>query len=186
MFTHCEVACPAVRTEASNLREMVGFARKWCKWHASFAPSPCAVFDIDQTVITPFNTPVVEVCDLFRWCLANSIACMFVTARPDTPRNREETKRALKYHDLAGYDKLFLMNTNSNTVTFESVAKYKRAARAQIGRAHTIVLNVGDQWSDLGSNRQLERAVGPLKKDARANGIFFVEDCPGLKLCPES
>ena len=184
MFTLYDCDCVGVVTHTSNLKEMVEWATAWCVFHSQIVTRPTVVFDIDQTLVTAYNKPIKEICDFYKWCRQNEIDCHIITARGESARNRAETMRALKTHGIVGFKSLFMMDSGDEAVTFESVARYKRKARATVSQRYAILANFGDQWSDMGSKTQLA-ALGGLQKDARATGIFFVSDYPCLKLTNE-
>ena len=83
---------------------------------------------------------------------------------------------------VRGFKSLTMMPSSDRAVTFESIARYKRKARASVaGAKYTIVANIGDQWSDMGSATQLS-ALGGVEKNPRIAGIFFFKDHASIKL----
>ena len=116
----------------------------------------CVVFDIDGTLL--FNhesykltygakvNPGIK--ELYDKALALGIPVYFITARPDSKENREET---LKQLGAIGYNKFYgLIMCPPQVRSFTGVSSFKQQARQhivdQIGRA--IAQNWGDQWTD--------------------------------------
>jgi HAD superfamily, subfamily IIIB (Acid phosphatase) len=82
------------------------------------------------------------------------VPVFFITGRPDS--ERDSTERNLR---AQGYDFQQLTLRPASTKG-ESVTQYKSGARAQIAaQGYKIVLNVGDQWSDLKGTSQAEFSV---------------------------
>lgn len=87
---------------------------------------------------------------LFDACLEMGYSVFFITARPDFPENVKWTRYELSHHGFDGYTELFMIpSTTEKTDTLGS--EYKRRARSMIETRHgkSIVLNIGDRWSDL-------------------------------------
>jgi hypothetical protein len=114
------------------------------------------VFDIDATVLYNTNEPWVGAEPNFKmqpvYALARErrIPVHFVTARIGTPENKVSTLRQLRAMGMDYFDSLF-MRPPATPATAQDIAEYKLNARRTIARYgnKTIVLNVGDQWSDL-------------------------------------
>lgn len=149
--------------------EVVGLAKSYLqdnlKRHSKSRPA--IVLDIDETSIS--NLPYLLESDFgytpgpwqawvksdraqafpatlefYRWVRANKIDVFFITARPET--DREATVKLLErtgYSDLSG---LYLKPLDDKS----SSAAYKAAQRRKITeKGHHIVVNLGDQWTDL-------------------------------------
>ena len=143
---------------------------------------PAVVFDIDATLL--FNTqnnqcegvqhcPMVA---LYNLCLKNNIAIFLITAR--TIGGRSFTEKQLECLKLRNYKRLFLRPPSYRS--WEDIAAYKSHARDIIrNHGYNILLNAGDQWSDLIASTQscldsLERTktspfmlVSPIVEDVR-------------------
>jgi predicted secreted acid phosphatase len=92
------------------------------------------------------DQPIAPTLELYRQARKQGIAVFFVTGRPESLRNASE--RNLR---AAGYDgwSALVMNPG-NLPRLHSAADYKAPARKKIaGQGYTIVLNMGDQDSDL-------------------------------------
>jgi predicted secreted acid phosphatase len=82
------------------------------------------------------------------------VQVFFITGRPDS--ERDATERNLRAQGFA-WSQLTLRPESTRS---ESVIAYKSGARAQIAaQGYKIVLNVGDQWSDLKGTPEAEFSV---------------------------
>ncbi len=83
------------------------------------------------------------------------VAVFFLTGRPENERGA--TERDLRSQGFGQWQELIL---RSAAEAHESALKYKSAERARIEReGYRIVLNVGDQWSDLRGTPEAEYSV---------------------------
>ncbi|MBM4266130.1 MAG: acid phosphatase [Deltaproteobacteria bacterium] len=99
----------------------------------------------DQWVREAIAPPNVGVLALYRHAVERGVAVFFVTGRRE--RLRDATERQLR---SAGYDQWRGLVLKPNGYAKPSVVPYKSAARREIEkRGYRIVVNVGDQWSDL-------------------------------------
>jgi len=130
--------------------------------------NPAIVFDIDETTLSNWqfirdndyglpsqgwrdfqeraiNTRIEPTYLLYRDALANDIAVFLITGRR-TPE-RPATIANLRKAGFTEYERLFLRPVSDDN---PSVIPYKSGTREQIeASGYTIVLNIGDQWSDL-------------------------------------
>ena len=113
------------------------------------------VFDIDDTIIDSMssnrNPPL---CLYWRACGLLGLSRYIVTARPDVmledgSSNRVATEQQLAEHGLTEYEALYLMPADQSP---DMQAAYKQDARRAIVEAtgSPILVNIGDQWSDMG------------------------------------
>jgi len=123
-----------------------------------------AVFDIDETALSnwsqmnecgfcrykPGTLPsehspaIASVLDLFRYAKANGVAVFFVSGRPES--QRQLTVNNLKEAGYSDWSDL-LMRPDGNT---EHASMLKPRKRQEIvDKGYRIVINVGDQASDL-------------------------------------
>ena len=71
----------------------------------------------------------------------------FITGRPEGEELRTATVKNLKLQGYEGYEKLYMLPDGYKE---DSVIPYKSGRRQEIEKAGSkIVLNIGDQWSDL-------------------------------------
>lgn len=83
------------------------------------------------------------------------VAVFFITGRDYTQRTATEENLR-----VAGYSRWAGLTLRSKDELHEATIVYKSAARAKIVKAgYKIILNVGDQWSDLRGSPQAEYSV---------------------------
>jgi acid phosphatase len=83
------------------------------------------------------------------------VAVFFITGRPE--REREITEKNLKAQGFGGWQQLSLRSAAMEGKTAED---YKSSVRGDIvAQGYKIVLNVGDQWSDLKGKPEAEFSV---------------------------
>jgi acid phosphatase len=83
------------------------------------------------------------------------VQIFFITGRPDT--QRAATERNLRSQGFQNWQQLTM---RSPAQAKEATSAYKSAARAAIqAQGYKIVLNVGDQWSDLKGQPEAEFSV---------------------------
>jgi acid phosphatase len=83
------------------------------------------------------------------------VSIFFITGRPESERG--VTERNLQAQGFTNWQQLTL---RPPSLSSESVDVYKSNARAQIvSQGYKLVLNVGDQWSDLKGNPEAEFSV---------------------------
>lgn len=126
------------------------------------------VFDIDETSLSNYaillsldfafvgsllvpqlekaEDPAIDpILKLYRFASDNDIAIFFITGRKETLRTA--TEKNLKDAGFTQWDKLFMKPDNYEK---ESVIPYKSSSRKSIEEeGYTIIVNIGDQWSDL-------------------------------------
>ena len=115
------------------------------------------VLDIDATVL--YNTdreplvgavPNFKMQPLYDTARTRRIPVHFVTARVGTKENRIATLQQLRAMGFDWFDTLFMRPT-AVPPTVLNIARYKANARRAIaqGGNKRIVINAGDQWSDI-------------------------------------
>lgn len=83
------------------------------------------------------------------------VSVFFITGRPESQRG--VTERNLQAQGFTNWQQLTLRSPSQSS---ESVNVYKSNGRAQIvSQGYKLVLNVGDQWSDLKGNPEAEFSV---------------------------
>ena len=83
------------------------------------------------------------------------VSVFFITGRPE--RQRTATEKNLRGQ---GFDDWQQLTLRPGSTAKESVDTYKSGVRAEIaGQGYKIVLNVGDQWSDLRGKPEAEFSV---------------------------
>ncbi len=146
--------------------------------HARPAEKLAMVFDIDETSLSNWKLEVQEdftydkkaseawdesgqasaipgSLRLEQEALRLGVSVFFITGRPE--REREVTEQNLKAQGFNGWQQLTLRSAEMEGKTAEV---YKSNVRAGIvAEGYTIVLNVGDQWSDLKGKPEAEFSV---------------------------
>jgi acid phosphatase len=83
------------------------------------------------------------------------VSVFFLTGRSESQRASTETN--LRLRGFSKWQQLIMRNPDQGQMT---ALVYKSAERARIVAAgYRIILNIGDQWSDLGGNPQAEYSV---------------------------
>lgn len=92
---------------------------------------------------------------LYREARRLGVAVFFLTGRPGS--ERAATERNLRAQGFTGWRQLIM---RSPAQASETALRYKSADRARIAaEGYTIILNVGDQWSDLQGKPMAEFSV---------------------------
>ena len=119
----------AISTYALQRRLFFGYTeRAWNRWMEDHAPPP--------------HRGILE---LFRHAKRRGVAVFFVTGRREPAR--QATERQLRTAGYEGWNGIYLKPVDYRE---PSVVPYKSQARAQIeAEGFEILVNVGDQWSDL-------------------------------------
>lgn len=114
------------------------------------------VLDIDATVLYNTDEPLVgadpnfKMQPIYDLARTRQVPVHFVTARIGTPQNRAATLRQLHAMGFDWFHSLY-MRPPSTPPTSEAIARYKLNARKAIAQNgnKNVLLNVGDQWTDL-------------------------------------
>jgi 5'-nucleotidase (lipoprotein e(P4) family) len=89
------------------------------------------------------HTPIIPVLNFYKFAEKNKIATFFITGRPEKYR-----QATIKNLHLAGYKKFNHLYLEKHK--YKSASIFKTAIRKQITQqGYDIVLNIGDQYSDL-------------------------------------
>lgn len=104
---------------------------------------PCGFND---WVLSARAKPIPGTLALVTAAKARNVAVFFITGRHDDEQQRNATIKNLK---AAGYDGWAGLVLRPATAGNMSVAGYKSGERAKIAEKFTIIVNVGDQQSDL-------------------------------------
>jgi acid phosphatase len=84
------------------------------------------------------------------------VSVFFITGRHDEPQ-RAATEKNLSTQGFTGWQQLIMRSAAQYSMT---ALEYKSAARGTIvAKGYKMVLNVGDQWSDLGGEPEAELSV---------------------------
>ena len=105
----------------------------------NFAATPKFLHDI----FTYDHTPIKPVLKFYKFAIKNHITIFFITGR-----NRQYSEVTNKNLHLAGYNQFKQLFLTPHK--YKSIATFKIATRKQITeQGYDIVLNIGDQYSDL-------------------------------------
>ena len=145
-------------------------------------PSKSAVvFDIDETIL--INDPKIDACyharpnpgmmKIYKLCLRLQIAVYFVTARRLSNDNYDWTTKQLQCVGAGKYVELH-MCPESYRVSASKISEFKKRARARITRksGRQIVLNAGDQWTDMLHMSSSQEVNAFISKDNRSYWLF--------------
>lgn len=119
------------------------------------------VLDIDDTVLHSGRDVIPR--DDGMWVLQNSnfnnLDVYYVTARPDTPANREYTLEDLASVGITSPRELIMRPTH--ITDWLGISEFKTGARRdlELRTGGTCLMTVGDQWTDLMTITPLERGV---------------------------
>lgn len=110
----------------------------------------CATFDIDETVLfskgkTVTPNPMPQ--QLYQICRGLGIPVYFITARPQEPHNTRWTHEELHKAGYTDYEGVFMRPHEGEFSS--SVIKFLARNYLVTRKNHHIILNVGDQFSDL-------------------------------------
>jgi acid phosphatase len=111
--------------------------------------------DFNAWVDTAQAPAIAGTLRLYKEAQKLGVSIFFITGRPET--QRAVTERNLTEQGYANWQKLILRPASMAT---ESTTVFKSAMRAQIvGEGYKLVVNVGDQWSDLNGEPHAEFSV---------------------------
>ena len=100
----------------------------------------------------PFQAP----CEFSERAIKDKVAVFFITGRPEGQRG--DTAANLKTEGYDGWEGLYLRPEDHPKD--QTVSQYKSGDRAKIvALGYRIILNVGDQMSDLSGEPQAEHSV---------------------------
>jgi len=120
----------------------------FCSYQAQLALYPpgnvkCAATRVTYTC-DPENLPaIVPVRELYMFAKEHGVAVFFVTGRPEN--QRDWTEKNLKDQGYPPWDGLYMKPAGSS----DTAAEFKPKKREEISKNYRIVLNIGDQASDL-------------------------------------
>jgi predicted secreted acid phosphatase len=93
------------------------------------------------------ETPLAGVVHLYNFAKEHKVAVFFITGRPESLRSI--TEKNLLAAGYKNWDGLYLRSEDYNK-TYKTIVPYKAATRKQIiAQGYDIVINMGDQQSDL-------------------------------------
>ena len=124
----------------AELAAIAAEAKQYLQERLGKVDKPAIVLDIDETALSNYSA-----LELFRFARENNVAVFFITGRPG--RTREATERNLREAGYDGWEKAVLKPADLKVA---SAADYKGPVRCGvIAQGYNIVVNIGDQPSDL-------------------------------------
>lgn len=158
-------------------RDFRGFAKYITKILKSAKRGDAVVFDIDDTVLTLTmvgSVPKKQIKAIYDRAVSKGIPVFFVTARIDTPSNERFTRQELARLGFRDYEGLYMRPRGYQSVV--DISRAKAQARRDIAKSYNILLNVGDQWTDVYEFRN-HQEWKQLEKSGR--GYHFLLPIPG-------
>ena len=91
--------------------------------------------------------PIAPTLDLYQFAQRHNVTVFFISGRPQTPEIASATSKNLRKAGYENWKALILYPLQDESLT---IAKFKSQARKLIQeQGYDIVLNIGDQKSDL-------------------------------------
>ena len=110
-------------------------------------------FDIDGTAVYNKRDDThrrnQHVFTIYDWARRHNIAVFFLTARPDTPENREFTIGDLARSGYTMYTELIMRPEKDLQANGENYSMYKAAQRVRINRNYQLLMSFGDTLLDM-------------------------------------
>ena len=177
----CKCGCYAKDMDLEADRAVAFLRRRFLHQAAQGAggrEKPALVLDIDETTLSNYEEMVkagfaydskafgawVETASapaipatlrIYKAARRLGVRVFFLTGRAE--QQRAATERNLRTQGFDGWQELILRAPGQGALT---ALEFKSAARARIvAQGYRIVLNVGDQWSDLRGNPEAEYSV---------------------------
>jgi len=157
-----------------NTLSVCDWARAWLRFRSAQSfifqkSNDVGIFDIDGTLLRPDDTIISDVFDVLQLCRESGISVHIVTSREDAHCNRALTERVLAEKKIC-YDALHMRPHDLSGPLFKS------DLRLYISTQFTVVLNIGDSWTDHDTStftRHLENDVS----DYESAGWFHGSIC---------
>jgi hypothetical protein len=111
--------------------------------------APCGEREWDLSARAVALQPTLEFFRLIKTLSdknGDRIAIFFVTGRYEDPSERVATQWNLRKEGYDSWERLYMRPKSTSN---DLVSKYKTDSRKDIEKQHTIIANVGDQYSDL-------------------------------------
>jgi predicted secreted acid phosphatase len=152
-------------TTIRKVRKAKSFVRHWlAHHHGANRPKPAIVLDIDDTSLSLYDcakaqnfvAPVAcsvqptlpaipQTRNLYWYAIRHNVAVFFITGRPEPLRTFTVTQLRASFY--RGPNTLYLRPISDHNT---SLVPYKSGARKEItGKGYRILVNIGDQQSDL-------------------------------------
>jgi acid phosphatase len=172
-YHDCSCSCGCYQNEIDQVAgEGESYLEKRLAHTTQQTGKPAIVLDIDDTALSDYDffqsidfgyrtdlfnawvsqergLPIPAVLRLFNFAVQNKVAVFFVTGRPES--QRQATVENLEKAGYHGWTNLVMKPDNFHP---QSISEFKSPARHTItANGYTIVINLGDQISDLEGER---------------------------------
>ena len=122
---------------------------------SNWAEIESANFEFNAWIESAQAPAIAGTLRLYKEARKTNVAVFFLTGRPES--QRASTEANLRLQGFGGWESLIMRSQAQKEMT---ALAYKSAERRKIAAAgYRIVLNVGDQWSDLNGKPQAEYSV---------------------------
>ena len=164
-------------------KAVLELATKWlscCQRRYGGYSNLCIVMDIDETVLfTRKNDSHVTHHPLgfalFELCTKHGIDVHFVTARVGDPNSREFVRSQLSLLGFDNYKSLYMVNSRHQEDASPAVFKAKCRRTISNTTGKKVVLNVGDQLSDMFPSLDEPGVAEELAQLISPSTYYFVE-----------
>jgi predicted secreted acid phosphatase len=139
---------------------------------------------------TKIQSVVKAVRNIYYRLLSMEVPVFLITARPDDPETRLLTQKELEQVGVIRYQELYMMPSSLyEGATGYIIGYFKSEQRNKVTEGHQIILNVGDQWTDLFRLEQFESFLknqGLLEKALPEDYVYasnmFIDSWLSVKL----
>jgi len=134
--------------EVDSVATSIRWALAYLGCTRAMVSNPAISLDIDGTVLLNMSDGHTKCVRHFKnlvdACDEAGISVFYITARPDSPSNRNHTERQLKACGIDKHVKMFMMPSRAE------YSRYKFGCRLKVAEmGYTILLSVGDQFADV-------------------------------------
>lgn len=176
---------PFAKIDYNDNKDKINSSSNWMQYWLKFKKRSGAegsvIFDIDDTLIDKNEKKIMSVINIYKLCTELGFVVNIITARPESQKNRQETKKMLTEKGIVNFEAMYMM-PSSIKPTLKSISLYKHQARADVASRHDILANIGDMWSD---HFKFPQNIKELQeRDINECAIFFIpgQSYPNLKL----
>ncbi len=112
----------------------------------SFPSNSVIVYDIDDTLLTYYGTPIAPIINTYNHALEKGLTPVIITSRTGIPDVIDHTIQQLKTHNINGYKYLYLRPSGK-----EDMFRFKMMCRKDLhDRGYYVAMSIGDQPWDIG------------------------------------
>lgn len=150
------------RSVASAISQIKSYVSKSVSKRNSKSQQPTAVFDIDETMViyvgdedADFARTFPRMKDLVNWLRAKGVMIAYITARREW--GRKQTKDTMKKLGLFKSGDILMMKPNDFPRNASHLAKSRQRQYLTKNLGRTLILNMGDQMSDMLPKKEWHR-----------------------------